>query len=335
MDRDEASRVVLPAALDVLTRPAIVVVGDAVLDEYLFGTATRLSREAPVPVLEFTRRLLLPGGAANPARNIAAIGAPVSLVAAIGTDSEGAQLRALLATAAVATRGLVIDPSRPTTRKTRILTEGLLRYPQQVARLDYLSRTPISADMATRVRVALEGAIGEAAAVLCSDYLNGLLTPALVGWLRAYCRERGVLLTVDAQGELGKYRGVNVLRCNAEEAQHYLGAPLASDDDCRTALGAMLTQLDVDMVVVTRGGRGVALQGRALPYMQIPGRPVEVADTTGAGDTFIAILTLALAAGIGSTLAATLANVAAGAVVQHFGNAILTLADLEALIRQR
>ncbi len=331
---DERSRRVSLGPLDTLTHPAIVVVGDAVLDEYLFGTATRLSREAPVPVLEFTRRLLLPGGAANPARNIAALGAPVVLVAAVGPDTEGEQLRDLLAAAAVAPRGLVVDSTRPTTRKTRILAEGLLRYPQQVVRLDYLSRTPISPAMTARVRVALEAELEEASAVLCSDYLTGLLTPDLVSWLRAQCRERGVLLSVDAQADLPKYRGVDVLRCNAPEAQLYLGQPVTSDDECRAALGIMLAQLDVGLVVVTRGGHGVALQGRNMPYTQIPGTPVEVADTTGAGDTFIAVLTLALAAGRGTVGAATLANAAAGAVVQHFGNAVLSLAELQALIGQ-
>lgn len=321
-----------PANLEALTRPALLVVGDAVLDEYLFGTATRLSREAPVPVLEFTRRLVLPGGAANPARNIAALGAPVTLAAVVGADPEGARLRALLLEAGVAPRGLVVDPGRPTTRKTRILAEGLPRYPQQVARLDRLSRSPLSPALFAQLRDALEAELPRAEAVLCSDYLSGLLTPDLVDWLRARCRARGQLLTVDAQGELAKYRGVDLLRCNAHEARQFLGWPLTSDGDCRAALEALLAQLDVGLAVVTRGEQGVVLQGRDLPYTAIPGRPVEVADTTGAGDTFIAVLTLALAAGFHTVEAATFANVAAGAVVRHFGNAVLSLTDLRALL---
>ncbi|HEX5502741.1 MAG TPA: bifunctional ADP-heptose synthase [Thermomicrobiales bacterium] len=320
------------ADLDALTRPAILVVGDAVLDEYLFGVATRLSREAPVPVLEFTRRFLLPGGAANPARNLAALGAPVALAAVVGADPDGAHLRDLLAAAGVVPRGLVADTARPTTRKTRILAEGLLRYPQQVARLDRLSRAPIAPMILADVQAALEAELARARAVLCSDYRAGLLTPGLVAWLRARCRARGVLLTVDAQGDLAKYRGVDLLRCNAQEAEQYLGRPVASDDECRAALGTMLTRLDVALVVVTRGRQGVVLQGRDVAYTQIPGRAVEVADTTGAGDTFIAVMTLALAGGHGAVEAATLANLAAGAVVQHVGNAVLSLAELRALL---
>jgi rfaE bifunctional protein kinase chain/domain len=321
-----------PGTLDALPRQAILVVGDAVLDEYLFGVATRLSREAPVPVLEFTRRLVLPGGAANPARNIAALGAPVALAAVVGADPDGAQLRELLAGAGVATRALVVDPARPTTRKTRILAEGLLRYPQQVARLDHVAREPVAPAHLATMRGVLEADFAHVAAVLCSDYLSGLLTPDLVAWLRARCRARGVLLTVDAQGDLGKYRGVDVLRCNAHEAQQYLGHPVERDDECRVALAALLTRLDVGLAVVTRGQYGVVFQGRGVAFTQIPGRPVEVADTTGAGDTFIAVLTLALAAGHNAMEAASLANVAAGAVVQHFGNAVLSLDDLRALL---
>lgn len=238
----------------------------------------------------------------------------------------------LLLEAGVAPRGLVVDPTRPTTRKARILAEGLPRYPQQVARLDYLSRIPLSPVVLAHLRDVLEAELPGAEAVLCSDYLTGLLTPDLVAWLRARCQARGQLLAVDAQGELAKYRGVDVLRCNAHEARQYLGRPLTSDDECRAALEAMRTQLGVELLVVTRSEQGVVLQGRDVHYTAIPGRPVEVADTTGAGDTFIAVMTLALAVGFSAVEAATLANVAAGAVVRYFGNAVLSLDDLRALL---
>ncbi|CAA9570806.1 MAG: ADP-heptose synthase / D-glycero-beta-D-manno-heptose 7-phosphate kinase [uncultured Thermomicrobiales bacterium] len=314
--------------LDHLALPAVLVVGDAVLDEYLFGTATRLSREAPVPVLELTRRLLLPGGAANPAHNMAALGAPVALAAMIGADEDGRCLRDLLAGAGVDPRCLLIDPARPTTVKTRIVAEGLLRFPQQVARIDRIRRGAPPPSVATALDTLLGAEVGRVAAVLCSDYLSGLLTAELTTRLVALCREGGVLLTVDAQGELGKYRGVDLLRCNAQEAAGHLGRPLVGEDDFRAALGAMLVDLDVGLLVVTRGEEGLSLRGREVPYTHLPARRVEVADTTGAGDTFIAVMTLALATGIAPVGAAALANVAAGLVVRRFGNAVLTLDEL-------
>jgi rfaE bifunctional protein kinase chain/domain len=167
-------------------------------------------------------------------------------------------------------------------------------------------------------------------AVLCSDYLSGLLTPALVAQLIAECRAHQVLVTVDAQGELGKYRGASLLRCNNHEAQAHLGRTLVDEEDFRSACDAMLAELDVELLIVTRGSAGLSLQGRDLPYTHIPARRVEVADTTGAGDTFIAIMTLALAAGWTAVEAAEVANRGAGLVVRRFGNAVLTLADLQA-----
>ncbi|MBA3945545.1 MAG: ribokinase [Herpetosiphonaceae bacterium] len=314
--------------LQQLTQPRVLVVGDVVLDEYLFGTATRLSREAPIPVLEFERRLVLPGGAANPAHNIAALGAPVMLGSVVGDDPEGRQLLDLLTTAGVEPRCVLIDPTRPTTVKTRIVTEGLLRFPQQIARIDRISRTPIHPRIGASLGALLCNEAVCVEAVLCSDYLSGLLTPELVAQLIAECRAHKVLVTVDAQGELAKYRGASLLRCNNHEAQHHLGRTLLSEDDFRDACEAMLHELEVELLIVTRGSAGLSIRGHDLPYTHIPSRRVEVADTTGAGDTFIAVMTLALAAGWQPVEAADLANHAAGLVVRRFGNAVLTLADL-------
>ncbi len=318
------------AQLAELAAQTVLVVGDVVLDEYLFGRATRLLREAPIPVLEFERRLALPGGAANPAHNIAALGATALLGGVVGDDAEGAQLRELLGSVGVASRGVLTDPSRPTTVKTRILAEGLLRYPQQLARLDRLSRAPVEAAIVAELEALIRAEAPAVNAVLCSDYLSGLLTPALVDHIKALCQAQGLLLTVDAQGDIAKYRGADVVRCNSDEAQQHLGRLLRSDADYEAGLTAMQQELAVKLLVVTRGSAGVSLVGAELDYTHLAGRPVEVADTTGAGDTFIALLTVALAAGWPALAAARLANVAAGAVVRRFGNAVLSLAELQA-----
>lgn len=316
--------------LQTLTQPTVLVVGDVVLDEYIYGRATRLSREAPIPVLEWERRVMIPGGAANPAHNIAALGAKAILGGAVGDDPEGRQLLDLLTSAGVEPRCVLTDPARPTTVKTRVVAEGLLRFPQQVARIDRVPRKEIQPRIVASLDALLSNEVEHVDAVLCSDYLSGLLTPMLVAHLIAACREHDTLLTVDAQGELDKYRGADVLRCNNDEAQLHLGRQLATEDDYQTALDAMLHTLDVDLLIVTRGGDGLSLQGRDVPYSHIPAQRVEVADTTGAGDTFIALLTLALAAKWEPLEAAKLANVGAGLVVRRFGNAVLGLVELEA-----
>lgn len=316
--------------LDTLKQQRILVVGDVVLDEYLFGIPTRLSREAPVPVLEFERRTCIPGGAANPAQNIAAFPADVVVASVVGDDAEGRQLIDLLAQAGVDPGCILTDPSRPTTVKTRIVAGGLPRLPQQIARIDRISRIAI----APRIVASLAALIGNYAvdvrAILCSDYLSGLLTRELVTIVKQIAREHNLLVTVDAQGELDKYVGVDLLRCNDDEAAKYLGIPLVTEDDFIRGLTLLRDDLGAQLVVVTRGGDGVSLLGRGVPYTHLEGRRVEVADVTGAGDTFIAIMTLALTAGLDSIAAATLANTAAALVVRRIGNAVVTADELQA-----
>jgi rfaE bifunctional protein kinase chain/domain len=169
-------------------------------------------------------------------------------------------------------------------------------------------------------------------AVLCSDYLSGLLSEELVAAIKDICREHRLLLTVDAQGEIYKYAGASLVRCNNHEASSFLGRRLDDEAGYRTGLPEMLRRLEVELVVVTRGGEGVSLIGRNLPYTYLPAHRVEVADVTGAGDTFIAVLTLALAAGIEPVDAGTLANSAAALVVQRIGNAVVTPDELRSVI---
>jgi rfaE bifunctional protein kinase chain/domain len=316
--------------LAALAQQRILVIGDVFLDEYVFGHATRLSREAPIPVLEFDRRSYIPGGAANPANNIAALGATAIQAAVVGDDVEGEQLISLLRMAGVNPGCILTDPQRPTTVKTRIISQSSLRFSQQLARIDRIDRQPIDSS----IRAALVERIGaympQIDAVLCSDYLSGLLTPPLVQEIAQLCAEHNVLLTVDAQGELAKYRGAGLIRCNNDEAAAYLGRTIASEDEYRHALDDLLQMLQPELMIVTRGRDGLSIQGRAQPYHQIPAHRVEAADTTGAGDTFIAVMTLALAADIEPVTAAQLANYASGLVVRRIGNAVVTPNELAA-----
>ncbi|MFN7211022.1 MAG: PfkB family carbohydrate kinase [Aggregatilineales bacterium] len=208
----------------------VAVVGDVILDEYLIGTAERLSREAPIPVLEFVRREVIVGGAANPAMNIAALGSRAEQIGAIGADEGGATLRALLEARGIGAAGLIVDPTRQTTIKTRLMAQIGLRFPQQVARLDRVDRAPIDSQIAARIGERLSAPFD---AILCSDYLNGLLTPEVV----AHVRARESLRVADAQGELDKYSGFDVVKCNADEAARHLRRDLRSEADFAAAAG--------------------------------------------------------------------------------------------------
>ena len=307
----------------------ILVVGDIFLDEYISGQATRLSREAPIPVLEFTGRRYLPGGAANPANNIVALGSWAEQVGVIGQDEAGQTLLAKLREAGIGTEGVVTDPSRPTTTKTRIVAQGSLRFPQQLARIDRLDRRPLDEDVERQVIARLRALAPQADAILVSDYRTGLVTPAVVEACLELAKEHHKLITVDSQGGLHKFKGFHLIKCNHHEAGAVLGHPLRSEEDFKGALERFLEELSARAVLITRGPEGMSLLGRGQPYAHIPAANVsEVFDVTGAGDTVIAVATLALAAGLDLLSAAHLANYAAGLVVRKLGNATATREEL-------
>lgn len=319
----------------------VLVIGDVILDEYLIGSATRLSREAPIPVLEFESRQLIPGGAANPAANIVALGSTAAQVGVIGSDTAATHLRQVLQATSIDTNGLVIDPGRPTTVKTRIMAHMGLRFPQQLARMDTLSRQPINEAVERRLREIIHNSIEAIDAVLLSDYQIGLLTPSLVETIRRLTRVNGrrgtiPLLTADAQGELGKYKGFALVKCNADEAQAYLRRELVSNETF--AQGALELRKSLQLtgaMVITRGGDGATLALHDDTVFHSPAPEVtDVYDTVGAGDTSIAVLTLAVAAGIPYYEAAMLANYASGIVVRRVGNYTPTLKELSEAVRE-
>lgn len=298
----------------------ILVVGDVMLDEYLIGKATRLSREAPVPVLEFESRQLIPGGAANPAANIVALGSAAVQVGIIGSDTAGTTLRQVLQARGIDTHDLVVDSGRPTTVKTRIMAQMGLRFPQQVARLDTLSREPMGAAVERQVRAVIDKTIGSADAVLLSDYHAGLLTPSLVNMIRKLGQDK--LLTADAQGSLDKYAGFALVKCNADDARDDLRRDLRGDEAFAEAARDLCQKLKLTGgMVITRGADGATVATADGTTAQCPAPAVsDVFDVVGAGDTAIAVMTLALAAGASYPQAVTLANYASGLVVRRVGN---------------
>ncbi len=307
----------------------VLVAGDVSLDEYIFGRAMRLSREAPIPVLEFERREIVLGGAANPTRNIVALGSHAIQVGVVGDDREGEQLRAALEQSQIASSGLIRVAGRPTTLKTRVLAHESPRLPQQVARLDRLDRSALQLTDEQRILDALDVYVPQVDAVLCSDYQLGLLSSRVVDHARMLCQRYGALLTVDAQGNSHYYHDVTLFRCNDREASAALGTPLRTENDFRQGVEWLQNRLRARTVIVTRGPDGLSLLDVDLGYVYVPAVDVsEVYDTTGAGDTFIAVVTLGLAAGLDSLTAAHLANIAASRVVQKIGNVVVSPEEL-------
>src|SRR5258708_10009820 len=266
----------LAALIPRLAGHHVVVVGDVILDEYLIGRANRLSREAPIPVLEFERRDTIPGGAANPAANIAALGSHAIQVGVIGIDTDAETLFATLQARGIDPAGLVRDPSRPTTTKTRIMAHMGLRFPQQVARIDKIARHPVSGEVEQTVLGCIQSLAANAEVIMVSDYLCGLLTPGIVGAIREISGKRGLLVTADAQGQLDKYAGFDLVKCNAVEAQRFVGKTLEDDSDFAEAGQAMVAGLQVrGGILITRGPEGVTLVQPDQRAIHIPAAHIE------------------------------------------------------------
>lgn len=311
----------------------ICVVGDAILDQYLIGRSQRLSREAPVPVLELQERRQILGGAANPAANLAVLGAKVSFVSAIGNDEDGNTLRSLIEEAGIDSTACVALATRATTVKTRILARSGLRSPQQLARLDRgARRQSLTSAEESRLCGAL-AKLPKVEALLCSDYGGGVLSDGVLAAARAKAKRDGALLASDAQSQLALYHGFDLVKCNAAEAAAELERELQTENDFAIAADELRAQLDCRALVITRGATGATLAQRDRASQHFPARAVtDVYDTVGAGDSAIAIMTLALSMAATPAEAVQLANVAGSIVVRHFGNHTPSLAEIAAAL---
>ena len=280
-------------------------------------------------MLEFSRRFELPGGAANPAHNICALGGTAHMVGVIGRDAEGERLVAMLQEAGIHTEGVVVDPDRPTITKTRVVAEGTLVFPQQVARIDRQVRRPVKGSVEEAINLHLQRFIPQVDAILVSDYKSGVVSSAILGIVRGQARHHHKIVTADSQGDLHHFAGFDVIKSNRRETERTLGRSLEKEADFRWAGGHLLDELGAQAVLITRGGEGMSLASREEGYVHIPAaNRSEVFDVTGAGDTVIAVLTLALSAGATVLQAAHLANYAAGMVVRKLGNVTPTMEEL-------
>ncbi len=309
----------------------VVVIGDMLLDEYIFGSVSRVSREAPVLVLEHERDVSQPGGGAFPALAVRAMGGESVMIGCVGEDAAAATLVAALGDAGVDTAGVLPVPDRVTTRKTRFLAEGFFRFPQQVARVDRGTRAVLAADVESRVVAAL-GAISDADALLVSDYRYGAITPAVAAAVRAAGAARDAVTAVDSQGSLDPYHGFTLVRDNRADAADYLREPLDTVSSAIAALPRLRGRLGAANIVISLGHEGLVYLDAADSSGHIPAHRVDVYDVTGAGDTLIVVLTLALAAGLSLEIGAHLANLAAGVAVRKLGNAVVTAEELHRAI---
>jgi rfaE bifunctional protein kinase chain/domain len=313
----------------------VLVVGDLILDKYTIGRPTRISREAPVAVLEFVREYAVPGGGTNPACTVASLGGEAYLAGVVGDDEPGRELLRELERYNVNTSAVVTDPTRPTIAKSRIVAQVTPNMLQQVARIDHLDRTPIGGDVESALIACVEARLSECDAVLLSNYKSGTLTPAVVERTHDISAALGKVLAVDSQGDLELFRGFGIVKCNQPEAEDALRRPLRAEDDFRSGLSELVESLQAEAVIVTRSAEGMSAMTRAGDYCHIPvTNTSEVFDVTGAGDTVIALITLAVAAGADLFDAARLANYGAGVVVRKWGNAVLRIEELREAIRQ-
>jgi len=320
--------------LDGFRSKRVAVIGDLIADEFIYGRVARLSREAPVLILQYDSTQIVPGGAGNAANNVAALGARTDIVALAGKDEAGTRLVASLGR--VGTAGLVRPASYCTPVKTRILAGGVHTAKQQIVRIDRVATSGYDA----KSRAAFERAALKAAAscdaILLSDYGTGLVTPALANALRrkSAAKDRAVAILVDSRYALLHYRGLTACTPNESEVEQILGVRIGDDGKVLEKAGReLLKRTRMKAVLVTRGSRGMSLfeNGRPTVHLPIYGSD-EVADVTGAGDTVIATLTLAIAAGGSFSEAARLANYAGGVVVMKRGTATVSPAELRAAV---
>jgi rfaE bifunctional protein kinase chain/domain len=331
MTNPDAAR--LTALVAAFGERRILVVGDLIADEFIYGEVSRVSREAPVLILKYDATDVVPGGAGNAASNVAALGGKAVLAGMVGADAEGTRLLATFRRS-VDIRQVVRARKYRTPVKTRILAGGVHSAKQQVVRIDRETDWPLSDEVGATFAAKLAPAIGECDAVLLSDYGSGLVTPDLALAIRRVIESRTprrvVPIVVDSRYRLLDFKGLTACTPNESEVEQALDIVIDDDLDMLEQAGrTLLRRTGMQAVLITRGSRGMALFRPKQPTLHLPiyGSD-EVADVTGAGDTVIATLTTALAAGATFEEAAQLANYAGGLVVMKRGTATVSAAEL-------
>lgn len=328
-----------PVAADVLTKGnlrkrilnlsggKVIVLGDLLIDELLEGKPERISREAPVLILEHVDTELIPGGAANTANNIAALGGSCHAIGVCGKDDYAEKMARLFDDAGIS-HGLVHDSQRPTTVKTRILSSSH-SFKQQLLRLDRICHDRIDAGIERELVAKLKEVAGNFAAVILSDYRAGVMTDSLIRACRAVAVEHGLFLIVDAQDDFARFQDVSLLTPNQPDAEKAVGYEIKTKDDLQKAGDDLLMITGAKALLITRGGAGMVLFQQGTPMFELPAfNKSEVYDVTGAGDTVVATMALALVTGSSYVEAMALGNLAAGIVVKKTGTAVTSQKEM-------
>lgn len=314
----------LKSAVSRFRQANVLVVGDLILDEFIWGNVSRISPEAPVPVVWVDRENFMPGGASNVANNIRSLGGRAHLVGVVGNDQRGEVLRSLLVRDGVSCDGVFTDENRPTTQKTRIIAHH-----QQVVRMDREKLHPVDGAIVKRMVDHIAGLMPDLNAVIIEDYGKGVIVPRLVAAIVRLAKKHRCLITVDPKEEhFAYYQGTTTITPNHHEAAGAVGFAIRDDDSLKRAGDKLLKKLRLESVLITLGENGMALFQKGRPMIKIPTVAQEVFDVSGAGDTVISAYTLARSSRASAQEAAFISNCAAGIVVGKLGVAVTTPEEL-------
>ena len=308
----------------------ILVIGDMALDEMVYGDTERISREAPVLILQHTHTKYILGGASNAAHNVAAINnGNVRVIGVIGDDYQGMDLKTAFKNANIDSSSLVIDKERKTTTKTRISGSCSHSITQQIVRIDRQTSTPLSFETEQKIIAEAERYIPECDAVIISDYHIGTLSENIITAVITLANRFHKKIVVDAQRNLDKYYGITSMTPNLPDTQKHVGFYLKTPEDFLKAGGILLEQSGAKSILITCGSEGMVVIDNNGNYTHIPVfNKAEVFDVTGAGDTVTALYTMALACGADSIYAAVIGNIAAGIVIKQFGCATTSISEI-------
>jgi rfaE bifunctional protein kinase chain/domain len=325
----------LQTLLSSFARRRILVIGDMVADEYLIGNPTRISREAPVLILDLLEERTIPGGATNVGVNARTLGADVLLAGVVGADLPGQRLRDAIAELGMNQDGLITDMSRPTSTKTRILAGSSQVVHQHIVRVDRVDTSEVGEPGRGQIIEYIERILPEVDAVMLSDYENGMISPAILACCLPMARRLGKIIVADSHGRLSRFQGVTALTPNQPEAELATGMTITNEATLNAVGQRLLAESNARSILITRGSEGMSLFVAGEEPLHLPIYPlshqssnVAVVDTNGAGDTVAATFTLALTAGASFAEAAFLANAAAALVVRRLGCASNTPQEL-------
>jgi D-beta-D-heptose 7-phosphate kinase/D-beta-D-heptose 1-phosphate adenosyltransferase len=316
-------------ALEIITdfsKAGVLVIGDIMVDHFIWGKVSRISPEAPVPVVDVQKDSILLGGCANVLNSIYALGGKVYVAGVIGADDIGQDLVSELRSRKIDTAGIVVEKGRPTTLKSRVIAHG-----QQVVRFDQESRKPIPKSSTQKILDYVKSLHNKIGAIVVSDYSKGVISRELIEGIKSIVKDSNIFICLDPkQSDFSVYQGVHVITPNHHEAQRAAGMEINNGDDLLLLGETLLKKYDFQTILITRGEEGMSLfeKGRKIVPTYFPAQAKEVYDVTGAGDTVIGVLALALAAHAKIKEATCLANLAAGVVVGKIGTSTVSREEL-------